>query len=116
METSPQRLTLPLCQADCQQTQAQAAAQRDPASANRVQYGTLAMLAARYYLRLLGIASEPATEQPATEPLAWPGDLLISPAQRLRCLPVIAGQPIASSALTAPCDRSRFAPYHSQQP
>jgi hypothetical protein len=100
MDTSPQPLTLPLSRSDCQQAQARAAAQCDreafPSNrtiAHHIQYSTLAMLAARYYLKLLGIASEASKAS-----LEWPGALIISttaaPAQRLHCLPVISGQPL----------------------
>ncbi len=98
METE-QHLKIPLCQADCQQAIKQAARWQDPASAEQVKYNTLAALAASYYLKLIGVASESLEKKPnflqATFP-SW-GELLISSAQRLRCLPVVAGHSISRS-------------------
>lgn len=85
LESLLQRFTLPLSQADCQRAQACAAAQHDPAIAHRAQYSMLATLTARYFLRLLGIASPPPRV---------PGELQISPAHCVQCVPVVAGQPI----------------------
>lgn len=110
MEISQQRLTLPLCQADCQQAIEQAAIWPDPASAQQVKYNALAALSARYYLKLIGIVSQGLDERSRQKTasskssfLNW-GELFISPAQCLRCLPVVAGQPINDRALRARAD------------
>ena len=129
MNISSRVLTLPLSQADCWHAKVQATAfcdrlcdmhdsapysdlscaQGDRTHNYQMQYNQirdnlLASIAARYYLKLLGIDSELSYPLSSTSARQLPdytdtfpgvtGELLLSPSQRLRCLPIIAGAPV----------------------
>jgi len=118
MNVSSQMLTLPLSQSDCQWAESQAIALCDlsdfehgdpsePVIAHHIQCSTLASLAARYYLKLLGINSEltfvssadsPASKHPSDYFRYLTGELTLDSNQRLHCLPVFAGHPLIDKA------------------